>query len=261
MKQMNLSDRKLGKDLSIKEGQTFIPFNTFIGGFLPEPIMETNILTGTEKVCWVKLSQFAGRDGFCYPSLNVLAKSIGISVRQVNRVVKGLVDKKFIRREAPSRFDMIQGRTTTRYYFLWHACFNDALLKNATYESTSSYAGDTSVMDDTANDIHDTTPDDRDAIPYSASPNVMDGTQRESYLNYLFKGNKHTGDKIFKDDKTCDLSQPNVFSCDSFEDKKSALLERYTPEQQTIIHQCIDCLKTTRKSGKIADSVILAELG
>lgn len=47
---------------------------------------------------------------------------------------------------------------------------------------------------------------------------------------------------------------------DSFEKKKADLMEKYSPDQQAIIHECIDCLKTTRKSGKIADSVILAEL-
>ncbi len=265
MKQMHHSDKKFGKDLSIKEGQTFIPFNTFIGGFLPDPIMETNILTGTEKVCWAKLSQFAGRDGFCYPSLSVLAKSIGVSVRQVNRVVKGLVDKKFIRREAPSRLEMIQGRTTTRYYFLWHVCFNDAQLKSEAHASASSDTYDTDVMKDTTNDIHGPSPDGADVIPpgdiHAVSPNGIDVTQRESYLKDYLEENKKKGGKNFADDKTGYPSQPNASSFDSFENEKNALLERYTPEQQALIRECIACLKTTRRSGKIADSLLLAELG
>lgn len=276
------------KNINPQEGQTFVPYKSFYGALLPDALMRTSTLTATEKICWAKLNQFAGKNGFCFPSLRALAQSLGISVRQVNRVIKGLVDKRFIARQSPDNFQKGQYRST-RYSFLWHTCFNDSPAKPSGQPSdlmsSISPPDDTGVLP--SHDISDLPPnvkngspgdincdpDDMDCAPpdvkHVVHANGADGTLKGSYIkdhreedHRKEKGDKHDRIRI----ETSDAAIPSNESppSESFvhgvdKNEMTTLLKRYSPAQQKVIRDGITCLKASRKNGIIPDDVILAE--
>ncbi|MFZ5571290.1 MAG: helix-turn-helix domain-containing protein [Thermodesulfobacteriota bacterium] len=281
------NEKKYGRDLALAEGKPFIPYKTFYGGFLPEPVMESTLLTGTEKVCWAKLNQFAGKNGFCYPSHSLLANSIGVSVRQINRVLNGLVEKGFLRRKTPT--DPEKGRyRSTCYYFLWHACFNDAALRDSdrSPDKMTDAAGSPPDMDVTTPPVADvTTPPDTDvttphdhfgiqSVPDGQSvgtpsdiavmpppvirdtlPPGADGTRNGSYI----KNHEKEEGNLYRFPSSFFGSTPSRQDA-VVENEKTALLERYTSPQRVIIDLGIACLKQSRAGGILPEDVLMGEL-
>ncbi len=290
------NNKKFGRDLSIAAGNPFIPYKIFFGGYLPEPIMESTTLTATEKVCWAKLNQFSGKNGFCYPSLSLMAKSIGVSVRQVIRVLNGLVEKGFIQRKTPNDSEKGQYQSTC-YSFLWHTNFDDAVLMDqdnssdkisisvatsndhAMNNATPSVIGimppsDMDAIKAPGRNMYVSTPPDADVIPPPVinvthppdtcvrHPSVMDGTRNGSYI----KENIEV-DHMKRKGEGNPLGFPSPFSrktpsqpLTAFEKEKSALLERYSDSQRITIEFGIAGLKKTRANGNIPDEVLLTEL-
>jgi DNA-binding transcriptional MocR family regulator len=68
------------------------------------------------------LAQYAGQNGACFPSQQRLAADLGLSDRQVRRIVSELISKGFLEKEAPPYKEQIQGKTT-KYFFLYHPIF------------------------------------------------------------------------------------------------------------------------------------------
>ncbi len=278
------NEKKYGRDLGLRVGQPFVPYNLFIGAFLPEAVAASKVLNGTEKVCWAKLNYFAGKKGYCYPSLKTLAQSIGVSVRQISRVVKGLEDKGFIARKAP---DPLQkgAYQTTCYYFLWHESYNNGALKTqeqlpdprleAKVETNRSDAvHDRGGADCTLSENGDGTPfpDDDDVPPPDTDgipPADKDGTQRGLLEeNNLEEGYKKTN-KAEPDDRWAgsSFSTPsediNISPLEpetAFQKEKSLLLERYDPIQRTIINAVLICLGATHAAGHLPRKSVISEL-
>ena len=71
-----------------------------------------------------KVRIYAGENGQCYPSQEVLAAEIGIKIAQINRILKELEEKGFIKRLKPTGKDKLCHKTT-RYLFLWHPILDD----------------------------------------------------------------------------------------------------------------------------------------
>ena len=71
------------------------------------------------KLVWGRLAQFAGKRGTCFPSQGRLARELCTTPRHIRRVLDELVSKGFLEREAPSKKERGQHKTT-RYYFLLH---------------------------------------------------------------------------------------------------------------------------------------------
>jgi uncharacterized phage protein (TIGR02220 family) len=103
-------------------GAVFNPYRMFVGAFIPNAIMEHPGLTSSAKLLWARLALFAGEKGYCWPSQETLADSIGVSVRTVRTILRELVEQGFIQARKPEGMDKVAHKTTV-YEFLFHNCF------------------------------------------------------------------------------------------------------------------------------------------
>ncbi len=105
----------------------FNPYRSSLGCFLPQYIISNPELSFAEKMTWGVLSEFAGKDGQCFPKQSTLAESLGISERYLHDVIRSLRDKEFIITKEPSGSERIQG-VGLRYFFVWKDYFLNSLL-------------------------------------------------------------------------------------------------------------------------------------
>ena len=75
---------------------TFNPYSQFVGSFLPNWLMKRDELSGNAKLVYARLAQFAGKNGKAFPKQSTLSGEVGISDRQLRRVIKELVDCKLV---------------------------------------------------------------------------------------------------------------------------------------------------------------------
>ena len=100
----------------------FNPYQSFVGSFIPNCLMKYPHLSPSAKLLWARLAQYAGKNGYCYPSVETLADELGISKQQIIRLLKELETKQFIYRDLPKGKDKLLHRTT-KYYFIMHQIF------------------------------------------------------------------------------------------------------------------------------------------
>lgn len=93
-------------------GERFNPYRFFVGIFIPNALVRYKGLSPSAKLVYGRLSQYAGKDGKCFPSEDVLADEVGLSKRQVYRLISELENERFIVCQA------------TGYMFLWHDIFD-----------------------------------------------------------------------------------------------------------------------------------------
>jgi len=116
--------KKLIKEL--REGDVYIPYQVFSGAesrrhprsFILNTVMRRTDLSSTAKLLWGRLSQFAGRNGQCYPTQYRLSEELGCTLRTILRALKELEKADLIRRKSPSGRARLM-RATTRYEFIW----------------------------------------------------------------------------------------------------------------------------------------------
>ncbi len=107
----------------MKAGQVFNPYKRFFGSMIPNCLMRYNFLGPSAKLLWARLAQFNGKNGKCYPSVQTLSEELGVSKRQIMRLLKELEDNRFILRQRRKK----DGRNSSNHYsFLWHECFEAA---------------------------------------------------------------------------------------------------------------------------------------
>ncbi len=107
----------------MKSGEVFNPWNLFCGLFVPNVLARFPDLSPGAKMLYGRLSQFAGKDGLCFPSQDTLAYELGIGRRQVIRLLKELENLKFIQVHKPNGLQKLK-HSTNRYAFLWHDIFS-----------------------------------------------------------------------------------------------------------------------------------------
>jgi len=107
-------------------GQKFNPYKLFVGSFIPNALMRYKGISSTAKLTWARLAQYAGENGMAWPSQKTLAEEIGVTERQINFVLKELEKEGFIKRIAPKGINKLLHKTT-RYFFLWHKCFEKSI--------------------------------------------------------------------------------------------------------------------------------------
>ena len=101
-----------------KIGEPFNPWRGALGGFyVPDAVGRLSNLGDGPKRVYERLVRYAGRDGVCYPAQATLAADLGLKERTVRHHVATLVKRGFLR---PQR----TGRSSNRYEFLWHECFD-----------------------------------------------------------------------------------------------------------------------------------------
>lgn len=162
----------------MKSGDIFNPYKVFNGAFLPNAVMQHGGISSTAKLCWARLAQYAGANGECFPSQGALAAEIGVSVRQVKRVLSELEQGGFIVRNYPRGQDRFQHKTV-RYTFLWHSIFDDNGLSGQ--DDTDTSAGDANV------------PSEGDAdVPCAEDANVPSEVRGSSLRDSFVKGRKES---------------------------------------------------------------------
>lgn len=102
-------------DEEIRAGEPYNPWKRFHGSFVPNWLLRRSEVTPGAKLCFARLTQYAGMNGECYPNIDTLAEEIGLSRRQTDRYLAELKRFNLIRAERKGF-----GRTN-RYTFLWHA--------------------------------------------------------------------------------------------------------------------------------------------
>ena len=95
----------------------------FVGSFIPNWILKSKDLTSSDKLVYARLSQYAGKDGECFPKQETIAEECGMSERTVGISIKNLIEHKFIEIEKRG-----QGKPII-YYFLENGLFNTAILE------------------------------------------------------------------------------------------------------------------------------------
>jgi len=106
----------------MQSGMRFIPYQQFVGLFIPNVLAQCPFLGSNAKLVWGRLAQFAGADGICYPNKGTIAFELGCSEKTIARGIKELCDAGFL--ESEPRYDPItKARKSNKYYFLWHEIF------------------------------------------------------------------------------------------------------------------------------------------
>jgi len=114
-------------------GEPFNPYGMFNGIWVPESLLRCTAISASAILLYGRLAKYAGRDGRCFPSVETLALELGMTVRQVQRLLWQLCNAKFLRRNAQYRPNGSQ--TANAYVFLYHAA-----LAPATVEQTEQPA-------------------------------------------------------------------------------------------------------------------------
>ena len=99
----------------MKVGVPFNPYRVFQGAFAPYWLLEHRGISTGAKLCYIRLLGFAGKDARCYPSLETLGFSLGVSDRQARDYVKELERQGLIVIEQRGL------RKTNVYLFVWTA--------------------------------------------------------------------------------------------------------------------------------------------
>jgi hypothetical protein len=60
----------------------------FIGSFIPNWILKLDELSACDKIVYARLSQYAGKDGECFPKQETIAEECGMSISTVNTSIK-----------------------------------------------------------------------------------------------------------------------------------------------------------------------------
>jgi len=125
---VELKEPKMPKKLikELRNGDVFVPYQVFAGkesrrhprSFILNTVMRRTDLSPIAKLLWGRLSQFAGRNGQCYPTQYTLSLELGCVPRTILRGLKELENAGLIRRKSPSGQARIM-RATTRYEFVW----------------------------------------------------------------------------------------------------------------------------------------------
>ena len=99
------------------------PYNLFVGSFIPNWLLRRTEISPGAKLCYARLSQFAGRDGECFPAQVTLAAEIGAGERQLRRYLSELEEWGLI------EIVQVGLNQPNRYRFLWHTWMEEKVVK------------------------------------------------------------------------------------------------------------------------------------
>lgn len=128
----------------MKPGELFNPWHRACG-FYPQNVVcrqPTKTLTQGQKLLYVRMVRYAGRDGQCFPGQEQLGADLGVSDRQVRKDLLRLEAVGLIRRR------WRQSRRSNSYEFLWHQMFDS---------DRNHSSAQTDEMDDADEDLTGTT--------------------------------------------------------------------------------------------------------
>lgn len=99
----------------------FNPYKIFNGSFIPEAVSRVPVkeLSHGCKIVYGRLARYAGKDGICKPKRATIAREVGVSVAQVDRLIKELSDYGLIEKDQRGL------QKSNVYHFLWHDIYED----------------------------------------------------------------------------------------------------------------------------------------
>lgn len=111
-------------------GESYNPKGLFTGIFIPESMarLPYDVLSPGAKLCFGRLCWHIGKDGECFPSREVLAEEIGVSVSSVRDYLRELESQKFIRR-------IRGGPHANDYDFPWHEVLETSIKRKRDVKS------------------------------------------------------------------------------------------------------------------------------
>lgn len=99
-------------------GKRFNPFGMFNIIGIPKAIARNTSLTSSAKILWGVLNSHCGEDGLVYPSRDVLAVEMGMSVATVKLCIKELVEMGLIEVIPPTGDERLR-HLNNKYAFIW----------------------------------------------------------------------------------------------------------------------------------------------
>jgi len=93
------------------------PYKKFVGSFIPNWLLCRKEISQGAKLCFARLAQYAGQNGMAFPSIEILAKELGVSRQQISTYLNQLEKYKLVKRVRRGL-----GKSNT-YYFLEHGWF------------------------------------------------------------------------------------------------------------------------------------------
>lgn len=123
----------------MKVGQTYRPYQLFVGSIIPNWLMRRSEISFGAKVLFARLAQYKGESGQCYPSQETLAAELGTTDRNIRNIMQELVDYYLIRK-------IQRGMNQSNMYeFIWHSWAEDAASEPERKDSSSPVRNDSSV--------------------------------------------------------------------------------------------------------------------
>jgi hypothetical protein len=119
------------------------PYKLFVGSFIPNWLMNRKEITSTEKLLYARLSQYAGKNGYCYPKQETLAKEIGLKVDAINKSLKNLINHNLIESKRQGL-----GKPNT-YRFLYHT-YMDSIVQEPDSDTDQEQGFDTNQEPDSS---------------------------------------------------------------------------------------------------------------
>jgi hypothetical protein len=96
------------------------PWRLFVGAMIPNWLLEREEVSQGAKLAYARLSQFAGKKGYCWPKLDTIAASIGVKTRQAQSYIAELREHKLLYvRESTD------GKSPNKFFFLDHSWMHD----------------------------------------------------------------------------------------------------------------------------------------
>lgn len=105
------------KSGAVRRGEPFNPYRGICGFYPPDIVGRQHDLTDGQKRLYERLVRRAGKNGACFPSLELLAFDLGKSDRQVKRDLSALERRGLVGHVRHGR------RLANSYQFLWHQIF------------------------------------------------------------------------------------------------------------------------------------------
>ena len=207
----------------MKVGEVYNPYKLFVGLHIPNAVAQLTTLTPGAKLCYGRLSQYAGENGEAYPAHSTLAKEIGVSKRSIINYLNELEDKGFIK--VVNRYNAEKKEYTSNFYiFLWHSDLDNSLKKNG---------GSCKVY---------TTPSEKSALPPSEKSAPKENHYIRESNEEIDTGENHACS--FKEEQSTSksikelpkhLSVPSKFTAAKKDDPIDQVVERVMHREKKVI--------------------------
>lgn len=111
------------------------PYKMFVGAFIPNFVLRRTELSDGAKLCYGRLSQYAGANGSAYPKIETIAKELGVSDRSAFRYIKELRNNGLI-----TTINRSSSSMPSLYFFLDHPwMYGDHSVKRVDPEVPTNY--------------------------------------------------------------------------------------------------------------------------